>query len=243
MRILIIFVLTVTVCYAKNNQLKSPLFRCNPFQKTGVDSPFEQGPFNFMKPYENFSLEDMPGEVWTNFPFSKNHLISNLGRGKSLARKTLRSDGSYLTVKEKILSQWMNHQGYCMFSVKGNKKKRHWSAHRAVMTAFFGPSELVIDHLDSDKKNNYLFNLQYVTTRENVRRHFKKILKMPLGVRMRSTGKYQAELRIGKQLHVLGNYKTIEEAVDIHTKASNDLGNIHLYAKVTTKRKKHDIKP
>ena len=49
--------------------------------------------------------------------------------------------------------------------------------HRIVMEAFKGKSDLTVDHIDGNKENNNLNNLEYVTQTENAKRfHDKKVL-------------------------------------------------------------------
>lgn len=63
--------------------------------------------------------------------------------------------------------------GYLRVSVKG----KDMYVHRLVMLAFYGKSDLTVDHIDGNKENNNLNNLEYVTQAENVKRfHDKKVL-------------------------------------------------------------------
>jgi len=59
---------------------------------------------------------------------------------------------------------------YYELKLQKNKKQKLWRVHRLVMLAFHWPSKLHVDHLDNDKTNNNLDNLEYVTLRENLRR-------------------------------------------------------------------------
>ena len=45
--------------------------------------------------------------------------------------------------------------------------------HRIVMEAFKGKSDLTVDHIDGNKLNNSLDNLEYVTAQENTKRAWK----------------------------------------------------------------------
>ena len=58
--------------------------------------------------------------------------------------------------------------GYLRVSVKG---KRMY-VHRLVMLAFHGKSDLTVDHLNMNKQDNRLENLEYVTSGENSKRAF-----------------------------------------------------------------------
>jgi hypothetical protein len=63
---------------------------------------------------------------------------------------------------------YINNMGYMQFGV-GKKK---YLCHRAVYEAFHGPIEddLVIDHIDSNRLNNCLENLQAISQSENNKR-------------------------------------------------------------------------
>lgn len=67
-------------------------------------------------------------------------------------------------IKKKRLTE--NPDGYLRTRI-GNK---FMMVHRIVMEAFNGKSELTVDHLDRDKKNNNLNNLEYVSFEENIKR-------------------------------------------------------------------------
>ena len=56
--------------------------------------------------------------------------------------------------------------GYKVTSINGKQEK----VHRIVMEAFKGKSALTVDHLNMNKQDNRLENLEYVTSGENSKR-------------------------------------------------------------------------
>lgn len=63
-----------------------------------------------------------------------------------------------------ILKQYTDRYGYHYVSLNGKKCK----IHRLVAEAFIGPVEgYEIDHIDTNRTNNHVFNLRIVTRKEN----------------------------------------------------------------------------
>lgn len=106
-------------------------------------------------------------EVWMSvYGLGGNYKVSNLGRVKSLKRKS--ANGR--RVHEKILKTSLCPKGYEVVFMYINSKRVVKKMHRVVMEAFFGPSEKHIDHVNGNRKDNNLDNLEYVNNRENARR-------------------------------------------------------------------------
>lgn len=74
------------------------------------------------------------------------------------------SDGRiYSKLSNKFISQTWTRGGYLKTSIHSKTR----SVHRIVMEAFNGKSKLHVDHIDGNRKNNNLDNLEYVTQKEN----------------------------------------------------------------------------
>jgi len=89
--------------------------------------------------------------------------ISNLGNIKSLKRKGCLND--------RVLKPKPNSKGYMHVTLHKNKKQQVKRVHKLMEQMYFKPlskeSELVIDHINNDKSDNSIDNLQRITVRHN----------------------------------------------------------------------------
>lgn len=190
--------------------------------------------------YKNLSLKNLPNEIWKDIPsYEGFYQASNYGRIKSLDR-TVPYMGKYLKKEKGIiraLSQDPN--GYWLVSLTKNKITKIFRAHRLVLYAFVGESDLFTDHINENKWDNRLENLCYVTPRENSQR---KIInsskKTPLGVSA-VRGKYRASIYYNRQKHDLGTFDDENEASNKYQLALSDLENIEKYVVESSKHKPH----
>lgn len=80
------------------------------------------------------------------------------------------SDGRIYDKKRGVFKKTSHDKdGYLKTTINGKTMR----VHRIVMYAFYGKSNLVVDHLDLNKENNNLNNLEYVTVSENNKRMLK----------------------------------------------------------------------
>lgn len=70
--------------------------------------------------------------------------------------------------KIKILKQRTTKDGYKRVGLYKNGKYLNFNVHRLVMLAFVEKSDLTVNHIDEDKTNNRLENLEYMTIKENI---------------------------------------------------------------------------
>ena len=80
---------------------------------------------------------------------------------------------------EKKLSFRAN--GYLSVGLFNNGKFKNCLVHRLIMLTFCGESNLQVNHIDGDKTNNNLTNLEYCTASENIRHAFKTGLNKSKG--------------------------------------------------------------
>ena len=129
-----------------------------------------------MRKYENLDLADMEGEIWKPINgHEKLYQVSNFGRVKSLGREVklsyARIGNAIMTYPSAIMKQSINAHGYLVVSLtdeNGEPKVRR--VHRLAGIAFLDNPENkpTVDHMDTDKLNNELWNLQWATSKEQV---------------------------------------------------------------------------
>jgi len=132
--------------------------------------------------------------------------------------------------KERILRKPIKN-GYYYATLSKNGLRHKVYFHQLVMYTFNEKMTLQIDHIDGNKKNNKLSNLEFVTHRENAQRYFstKKHSSIYCGVRHRQNKKspWTAEIKIGGKSKHLGSYKTEIEAYNSYKLALKKITNEH----------------
>lgn len=76
---------------------------------------------------------------------------------------------------KKFMSQSLDKDGYCKVSLRSSdlppKKCHRYSVHRLIMENFFpfeGMENFQVNHIDGDKTNNKIENLEWVSCKENI---------------------------------------------------------------------------
>jgi len=67
----------------------------------------------------------------------------------------------------RTLKQQINRYWYTYIWLYKNWKRKKLTVHRLVMLVFIWESNLQVNHIDWDKSNNHLSNLEYCTAKEN----------------------------------------------------------------------------
>ena len=115
-------------------------------------------------------ITNLKDEVWKNVKgFESSYQVSNKGRVKSLERQVPGKLNSVRTIHERLLSDRDNGRGYRVLELYDGEKRHFKKVHVLVAEAFI-PNPLnkpEVNHIDGDKTNNNLENLEWATTKEN----------------------------------------------------------------------------
>lgn len=128
--------------------------------------------FDYMVCYKNTSSYNLPNEEWLDIcGYEGLYQVSNLGRIKSLGHLIPTKGGVYRKSKTRILRQKLKKNGYLEVMLSKNGQKRIFLIHRIVAFAFLGKPQgnrNVVNHKDECPRNNTIWNLEWVSTKENV---------------------------------------------------------------------------
>ena len=153
--------------------------------------------------------------------------VSNFGTVKSLEREFLIRGHYPSIIKERILKpSLMGSVGkkYYGLGLYKNDKGKNMKIHILVAMAFLGHKpdgyKIVVDHIDNNRLNNNLTNLQLISQRENVSKDKKNGASQYSGVTWhKATNKWRSQIRIGDKRKQLGLFISEEEAHEVYQNA------------------------
>lgn len=109
-------------------------------------------------------------EIWKDIPdWEGYYQASNLGRVRSLDRIIVYSNGKIRTHYGKILRPRINKYGYQIVNLSKSERRETKTVGNCVYAAFYGrvPDGLQINHINENKTDNRLCNLNLMTPKEN----------------------------------------------------------------------------
>ena len=139
-------------------------------------------------------------EIWKNIKdYEGLYQISNLGRVRSLKRNNTNG---------KILKTAINKRGYVIAYFSKNNKKYAKKIHRLVAEAFIDNLEnkSQVNHIDGNKQNNNINNLEWVSQSENCKHAYQNKLFEKQRNNARKKLSEHSTAKIVNQLDKNGNF-------------------------------------
>lgn len=144
------------------------------------------------------------GEEWRDIEgYEGLYQVSTFSRVRGLERDIDASNGRTLRIQGSILSQ-KTRKGYKRINLCKKSEKETFLVHRLVASAFVpNPLNLpCVNHIDTDKSNNFYKNLEWCTNQENISHATmhglmeKKLSKADKGniIKLRKEGVYVKEI-------------------------------------------------
>jgi len=149
----------------------------------------------------------MVEEIWKDvIGYEKLYQVSNLGRIKSLKYG-----------KERILKGGVNSSLYLSVCFCKYNKQKSMNVHQLVAEAFLNHKidghKLVVDHINDDKLDNRLENLQIVTQRFNSYKTQEKYTSQYKGVCWnKKANRWYSRIRLNGKTKYIGSFENENEA-------------------------------
>lgn len=121
-------------------------------------------------------------EEWKFIPgYEGYYMVSNLGNFKSVEREIGYKDGLTRIYPAKILKTETTKDNYQRIVLMKNGIKQRYMCHRTVAETFIPNNDysLVVNHIDGNKSNNCVSNLEWCTNKENTQHAWKTGLCKP----------------------------------------------------------------
>ena len=169
-------------------------------------------------------------EEWKELPDAKGYFISNLGRAK-ITRSKKHPNGCIKGYGE----FYKDKDGYSRLSYRNNNGKCCGIAIHRLVAKMFIPKPIdkdVVNHVDNDRLNNRIDNLEWVTPKENVYHSYqfgkrKKYLIVP---RLSTLTPFQIS-----QIQFLRQYYSLKKISELFNVNYTTMKNISMRLKKLTK--------
>ena len=117
--------------------------------------------------FEDLSNQCLPAEEWRT--------MLHPNSGEEAPGRMVSSFGRVRSLRGVVHSGYQTKAGYSSTTVLGQKQ----TVHRIVLYSFRGPppspQHTHVNHIDGNKSNNHVANLEYVTPAENLTHHFARV--------------------------------------------------------------------
>lgn len=163
-------------------------------------------------------MENNKIEIWKDIEdYEGIYQISTFGRVKSLARMIKNGAKEYYR-KEIIMTLSYNYDGYYIITLHKNNIPRTYKIHRLVAIYFIPncKNKPVVNHLDGNKTNNHIDNLEWST--------YKKNSNHAVDMRLVTNNKYVAKYSLDDEL--IDVYYSMREAARENNGRSGNISSV-----------------
>jgi NUMOD4 motif/HNH endonuclease len=177
----------------------------------------------------------MATEIFKDIPNYKGiYQISNLGRVKSMYKLVIRSVSGNFIKKELILKPFISTTGYLIIKLRKDNINTHFKIHRLTALLFIdNPKKLPeVNHINRNKLDNSLQNLEWVTARENSCHKVSETEKSSsyVGVSFcKQTGKWKSCIVFKKKRITIGRFSLENDAYQARVNFENENNIVNKY--------------
>lgn len=166
-------------------------------------------------------------EIWKDiFGYEGLYQVSTLGRVKSLPK------GNYL--KNRILNPYIPSHGYRTVGLRLNGKTILITVANLVARTFLNHKpcgkKIVVDHIDNNRLNDNLSNIQLISHRKNVSKDIKNKSSKYTGVSFcKKTQKWYSSIRINGKTKNIGLYENEIEASEAYQNKLKEINYVRIF--------------
>jgi hypothetical protein len=176
-------------------------------------------------------MENLENEIWLPIPvYELLYEVSNIGRVRSLPREWTIGNGGIRKHNGRILKPNISGCGYLKLNLYKDSKRKTIKVHQLVAMVFLGhiPDgyKIVVDHINENKLDNRVENLQLISNRKNAFRvkNNKGYSSNYKGVSLnKKTNKWVSNIVINNTQVSLGYFSNEKEAAKSYEIAAKNL--------------------
>lgn len=176
----------------------------------------------------------MKNEIWKDIKgYESYYQVSNLGRIKSKERYSSCCYGKQRLLKEKNIVPTPDKNGYLRIMLSKDKDKKRFYIHELVAQAFLDNSNNhpCVNHIDSNRTNNEVENLEFCTHKQNIEHAYKNH-------RFDNMRKIKSEIM---KRNKLNGYIYANEITKKRVGKFDEFGCIEIYESISEASRKNNI--